>query len=89
MVRFLVELIHSNSNPRFDLTATYLRLIILSVVCDVFVDRNCSLNDFVNFKIKSTQSFECAHRGRICACVFIEGECSYVYEYLRLYCVTF
>jgi hypothetical protein len=29
------------------------------------------LIDFVNLKIKPTQSFECAHRGRVCVCVFI------------------
>jgi hypothetical protein len=36
MVRFLiVELIHSDSNPRFDVSVAYLRLIILLVVGDV------------------------------------------------------
>jgi hypothetical protein len=29
------------------------------------------VTDFVNLKIKSTQSFGCAHRGRMCVRVFI------------------
>jgi hypothetical protein len=41
----------------------------------------------VNLKIKSAQSFRCAHRGRVCVCVH-RGECSNVYKYLRLYCVS-
>jgi hypothetical protein len=31
----------------------------------------CSLTDFVNLKIKLTQSFRCAHRSKVCMCVFI------------------
>jgi hypothetical protein len=42
--------------------------------------------DFVNLKIKLTQSFGGAHRGRVCVCVDM-GEYSYVYKYLCLYCV--
>jgi hypothetical protein len=39
MVRFsVVEPTHTCSNPRFDVGVAYLRLIILSVVCDVPVD---------------------------------------------------
>jgi hypothetical protein len=55
---------------------------------DVPVDSDTLLmTDFVNLKIKSAQSFEGAHRGRVCVCVH-RGECSYVYKYLRLYCVS-
>jgi hypothetical protein len=63
-----------------DLTyVLYLRLIILSVGGDVPVDSETLLvTDFVNLKIKPTQSFGGAHR----------GECSYVYKYLCLYCVS-
>jgi hypothetical protein len=46
------------------------------------------MTDFVNLKIKSVQSFECAYRNIMCVRVFIGGECSYVYEYLRLYFVS-
>jgi hypothetical protein len=50
----------------------HLRLIILSVGGDVPIDSEALLvTDFVNFKIKPTQSFEGAHRGRVCVRVFI------------------
>jgi hypothetical protein len=53
---------------------------------DVFVDTEAFLvTDFINLKIKPAQSFGCAHRGRIYVWV---SECSYVYEYLRLYCIS-
>jgi hypothetical protein len=65
----------------------YLRLIILLVVDDVLIDNETLLvTDFVNLKIKPAQSFRYAHRVR-CACVY-RIECSYVYEYLHLYCVS-
>jgi hypothetical protein len=55
---------------------------------EVFVDSEMFLvTDFVNLKIKSAQSFKIAHRDRMCVCVFIGGECLYIYEYLYLYCV--
>jgi hypothetical protein len=55
---------------------------------DVPIDSEALLvTDFVNLKIKPAQSFGGAHRGSVCACVH-RGECSYVYEYLRLYCVS-
>jgi hypothetical protein len=42
----------------------YLWLIILLVRDDVPIDSEMSLiTDFMNLKIKSTQSFGCAHRG--------------------------
>jgi hypothetical protein len=65
----------------------YLWLIILLVRGDVLIDSEALLLiDFVNLNIKSAQSFRCAHRGRICICVFIWVS-TYVYEYLCLYCV--
>jgi hypothetical protein len=76
-------------HPSLNLNLTcvlYLRLIILSVGGDVPVDNDTLLvTDFVNLKIKPTQSFGCAHRGSVCLRVFIEVECAYVYEYLCLY----
>jgi hypothetical protein len=52
---------------------------------DVSVNRETFLmTDFVNFKIKLTQFFKCAHRSRVCTCVY-RGEFIYIYEYLRLY----
>jgi hypothetical protein len=50
----------------------YLRLIILSVRGGVRVDSDVLLViDFVNLKIKSTQSFGGAYRSRMCVRVFI------------------
>jgi hypothetical protein len=45
------------------------------------------VTDFVNLKIKPAQSFGCVHRGKVCMCVY-RVECSYVYKYLHLYCVS-
>jgi hypothetical protein len=87
MVKFLVvEPIQPNSNLRFDIAIVYLQL--LSVVGNVPVDSETLLmTDFMNLKIKSTQSIRCAHRDMMYVRVFI-AECSYVYKYLRLYCVS-
>jgi hypothetical protein len=64
----------------------YLWLIILSVISDVPVDSETVLiTNSMNLKIKSTQSFGCAYRGRVCVHI---GEYSYVYKYLRLYYVS-
>jgi hypothetical protein len=50
----------------------YLRLIILSVGGDVPVDSETFLvTDFLNLKIKPAQSYEDAHRDRVCVHVFI------------------
>jgi hypothetical protein len=66
----------------------HLRLIILLVGDDVPVDSKSFLvTDLVNLKMKSVKSFRCAYRSRVCVCVH-RGEHSYVYEYLRLYCVS-
>jgi hypothetical protein len=46
----------------------YLCLIILSVGGDVPVDSDALLvTDFVNLKIKPTQSFEVAHKDMMCS----------------------
>jgi hypothetical protein len=67
----------------------HLRLIILSVLNDVSINNEMLLViDFMNLKIKPTQLFECAHRGKMYICVFIESEYSYIYEYLCLYCIS-
>jgi hypothetical protein len=73
LIRFLVvELTYSASNPKFDMVL-YLRLIILSVGGDVHVDNKTLLvTDFVNLKIKLTQSFRGAHRDNIYVRVFIK-----------------
>jgi hypothetical protein len=43
------------------------------VGCDVLIESDVLLvSDFVNLKIKSTQSFRGVHRGRLCVRVFTE-----------------
>jgi hypothetical protein len=63
----------------------YLRLIILSVGCDVLVDSEALLvTDFMNLKIKLAQSFGGAHRDRVCVCVLIgvsASTCMSIYVY--------
>jgi hypothetical protein len=60
----------------------HLRLIILSVGGNVSIDsETLFMTDFINLKIKSTQSFECTHKSKVCVHVVHRGECSYVYEY--------
>jgi hypothetical protein len=56
---------------------------------DVPVDSETLLvTDFVNPKIKLTQSFRGAHKGQGGHVCVHTGECLYVYEYLCLYCVS-
>jgi hypothetical protein len=67
----------------------YLRLIIFSVGGNVLIDSETLLvTDFVNLKIKSAQSFECAHRNRMCVHIFIGVSARTCIEYLRLYRVS-
>jgi hypothetical protein len=66
----------------------YLRLINLSVGDAVFIDSETLLvllvTDFVNLKIKSVQSFKCAHKNKIYVRIFILVS---AHKYLHLYCV--
>jgi hypothetical protein len=63
----------------------HLRLIILSVRNDVTVDSEALLvTDFVNLKIKSAQSFRCAHRDRMYG-VFIDVS---AYTCMNIYICT-
>jgi hypothetical protein len=65
----VVKPIHPDLNLRFDVCVTYLRLIIFSVIDDVFIDNETLLmTNFVNLNIKSAQPFKCAHRVR---CVYV------------------
>jgi hypothetical protein len=59
------------------------------VIGDIPVDSETFLvTDFVNLKIKPSQSFRDAHRDRMCMHVFIEVIIHiYIYKYLCLYCV--
>jgi hypothetical protein len=65
----------------------YLQLIIFLVGGDISVDSKTLLViDFINLKIKSVQSFRYAYKGRVN--VRVLDECSYMYEYLYLYCIS-
>jgi hypothetical protein len=72
LVRFLVvKLTYPDLNPRFDMriifTANY-----FSVGGDIPVDSKMLLiTDFIDLKIKPTQSFRCAHRNRVYMRAFI------------------
>jgi hypothetical protein len=66
-----VKLIHSGLNYIFDMSVIFMTNYFL-VGGDVPVDSEALLvTDFVNLKIKPTQSFRGAHRGRVCVRVFI------------------
>jgi hypothetical protein len=84
LVRFLVvELTHSSLNPRFDVDVVFKSNYFL-VGGDVSIDNEILLvNDFMNLKIKPTQSFRGVHRDRVCVRVFIEmGTRTYISIYI-------
>jgi hypothetical protein len=83
----VLKLTYIVSNSRFDMVVVFTANCFL-VGDNIFIDSEPLLMiDFVNFKIKLAQSFKRTHKDRMCVCVYID-ECSYVYEYLRLYCVS-
>jgi hypothetical protein len=64
----------------------YLRLIIFSVKGDITVDNETLLViDFVNLKIKPTQSFGGAHKGSACVHVFIRVRLIHIYISIYIY----
>jgi hypothetical protein len=87
LIRFLVlKLTYIVLNARFDMVVIFTTNCFL-VGDNIFIDSESLLMiDFVNLKIKLAQYFERTHKDRMCVCVHMD-ECSYVYEYLRLYCV--
>jgi hypothetical protein len=67
----VVELIHPDSNPRFDIDVVFMANYSFSGG-DVLIDSDASLmTDFINLKIKSAQSFGCAYRDKMYTHVFI------------------
>jgi hypothetical protein len=67
----VVKLIYSGSNFTSDMCVVFTTNYFL-VGDDIFINSETLLvTDFVNFKIKLTQSFEGIRRGRICICIFI------------------
>jgi hypothetical protein len=73
LVRFIVvDLIHTGSNPRFDMSVVFTANYFL-VEDDVLIDNDVfSVTDFMNLKIKLTQSSRGAHMSRVCMRVFIQ-----------------
>jgi hypothetical protein len=72
LVRFLVvKLIHTDSNLRFDMGIAFTVNYSFSERRRPVDSETLLMTDFVNLKIKPTQSFRCAHRGRVCVRVFI------------------
>jgi hypothetical protein len=45
------------------------------------------LTDFMNLKIKSSQSFVYAHKDRVYICIFIDVS-NYIYIYMNIYVCT-
>jgi hypothetical protein len=72
LITFLVvELTHLNLNSRFDMSVIFMTNYFL-VDDDVPIDCDALLvTNFVNLKIKLTHSFGCAHRGRMCICIYM------------------
>jgi hypothetical protein len=72
LVGFLVvKLTHLDLNPIFNMSVVFMANYSFSGG-DISVNSESLLvTDFVNLKIKPTQSFGCAHRGRMCVRVFI------------------
>jgi hypothetical protein len=72
LVRFLVgELIHPDSNPRFDMCVTFIVNYSFSERRRSRRQRDTLVNRLHESQDKSTQSFECAHMNRVCVFVFI------------------
>jgi hypothetical protein len=54
---------------------------------DVLIDNDVlSVTDFINLKIKSTQSFRCAHTSRVCVHIFIWMS-AHTYTNINIYTV--
>jgi hypothetical protein len=72
LVRFLVvKLTHPDSNPISDISVAFTTNYSFSGRRHPVDSETLLVTDFVNLKIKPTQSFGCAHRGRVCVRVFI------------------
>jgi hypothetical protein len=67
-----MELIHSDSNPRFDMCVIFTANYFFSVRRRPVDDETLLMTDFMNLKIKSVQSFRDAHRDMMYVYIFIE-----------------
>jgi hypothetical protein len=89
LVRFLVvKLTHSYLNHKFDMSVIFTANYFFGGRRHLHRQRDVFMTNFMNLKIKLIQSFRCTHKDKdVRACVYM-SECSYVYEYLYLYCVS-
>jgi hypothetical protein len=83
----VMELTHPGSNSRFDMCVAFTTNYSFSERRRPVDSETLLVTDFVNLKIKPTQSFRGAHKGSVYVCVH-RDEYSYMYEYLRLYYVS-
>jgi hypothetical protein len=86
LVRILVvKITHLILNFKFIMCVVFMINYFL-VRCDVSIDSETLLMiDFINFKIKPTQSFRCADRGKIYVCVLIGVSAN---TYINIYVYT-
>jgi hypothetical protein len=83
----MVKPTHLHSNPRFDVYVIYLWLIILS---DIFIDNETLFDRFYKFWDQADSIFQmCSYKYGVRAYIYkSEYLYVYVYEYLRLHCMT-
>jgi hypothetical protein len=68
LVRFLViELTHLYLNPRFNMYIIFMTNYFFSGRRHPIDSETFLVTDFINLKIKPTQSFKCAHKNMMCA----------------------
>jgi hypothetical protein len=67
----VVKLIHTSSNSRFDIVVVFIANYFFMGGDNSVDSESFLVTDFVNLKIKPTQSFRGVHRVRMCIRVFI------------------
>jgi hypothetical protein len=72
LIRFLVmELIYPGLNTKFDMNVAFMANYSFSGRQRSVDSETLLMTDFMNLKIKLTQSFRYAHKVRVCICAFI------------------
>jgi hypothetical protein len=84
----VVELIHPDSNPRFDIDVVFMANYSFSEGDVPVGSSDASLmTDFINFKIKSAQSFRYIYRDKVYTHVFIGMSAHTLYIYIYIYII--
>jgi hypothetical protein len=87
LIRFLVvELIYPYLNSKFDMSVIFIANYSFSWRRRSLDSESLLMTDFVNLKIKSTQSFRSAHRDRVYVRIFI-GVSTHMYISIYVYTV--